>query len=97
MHFHKSIVAGCSLALGLATSVAAPSDASDAPIATPEVRYQSAFDGYVAHQEWPAGNWREHNDAVGHVGGHAGHLKGRASTIEPATPKDAVDHGAHGK
>ena len=45
-------------------------------------RYESAFEGYRAWRDEPMESWREVNDRVGRVGGHAGVLK---SDVEPAS------------
>ena len=49
----------------------ARSDPADAAASAPAARYESAFDGYVAHREPAVESWRAHNDAVATSGGHA--------------------------
>lgn len=52
-------------------------------------RYQSPFDDYRAWQDEPPEPWREVNDRVGRVGGHAGALKAEAE--EPPAPQPTGD------
>lgn len=63
------------------------SAARSAAAVTP--RYQSPFDDYRAWQDEPAEPWREVNDRVGRVGGHAGALKAEAE--EPPAPQPTGD------
>jgi hypothetical protein len=103
MHFFQPITAPVALTLWLTTAIAHAAASPDVPGAG----YASAFDGYLAYQEQPSGNWREHNDAVGQSGAHAGHANAERSTEpvlsspispgKPAASETAVDHGAHGK
>jgi hypothetical protein len=81
---------------------AAKPDPADATVSVPTTRYDSAFSGYQAYQEQQPGAWREHNDAVGQAGGHAGHRKDAAeksrpepSAPAPSMPKGTPDHGGH--
>jgi len=95
-------VCGFSLATPFAYA-ATTTDPADASVAVAVTRYDSAFNGYQAYQAQEPGSWREHNDAMAAVGGHAGHLKGSAPSSEqkPATPsempKGTTDHGMHKK
>ena len=42
--------------------------------------YRSAFEGYRAQAETKVGDWRELNEEVARVGGHAGVMRGAGST-----------------
>ncbi|HEU0203369.1 MAG TPA: hypothetical protein VFR86_23420 [Burkholderiaceae bacterium] len=49
--------------------------------------YRSAFDNYRAWRaEEPSADWRQANEAMGQLGGHAGHLRGAPT----ATPSNAT-------
>lgn len=82
---------------------ASPPDPTDAATSVPTSRYDSVFSSYLAYHEQQPGSWREHNDEMGRVGGHAGHLKDSAPAIEPplsnvpSTPKGMTDHSGHHK
>lgn len=69
----KNISFGLSLvfASGAALTVF---EASAQP-AAPALKYQSAFDGYTRFADEKRANWREINDTVGNLGGHAAHLR----------------------
>jgi hypothetical protein len=110
MRFQKTVAAGLALALAPLTALAelsARPDPADPTVAVPALRYVSAFDGYLAYQDQPPGSWRGQNEAMGQVGGHAGHLKSgvpapadaRPAPSAPASgrPSPSADHGAHGQ
>lgn len=73
---------------------AAPRERAPAPLLT----YQSAYEGYRPYAEEPRAPWREVNEAVERVGGHAGVLReearGTQSTTPPAPPPAAAPKGA---
>lgn len=93
-----------SAALALAVAAAAAA-AQSAPqrerAAAPALTYQSAFEGYRPYVEEPLASWREVNETVERVGGHAGVL--HAETREtptppaaaPAAPPKESGHDAH--
>jgi hypothetical protein len=95
-------VSGLALAMPFAHAVTT-ANPDEVSAAVPIVHYDSAFNGYQAYQSQEPGSWREHNDAMAAVGGHAGHLKGSAPSAEqpPAAqsemPKGMTDHGMHKK
>ena len=70
-------------------------------------RYSSAFEGYRPFREETPNRWRELNETVGQVGGHAGVLKAGAAAAPPAAAQPAAksphsivpatEHGRHGK
>lgn len=76
------------------------------PVGT-QPSYESAFADYRPYREEPAASWRQVNDEVARVGGHAGVLKAEPapgaapardpSTVSPATPAPARSGGHHGK
>ena len=62
--------------------------------ATASQPYRSAFEGYRPFNEAKVGNWRELNDEVSRVGGHAGAMK--AATGEaPRASGDGSTSGGH--
>jgi hypothetical protein len=61
------------------TKPAAKEDATRANAAVPASMYQSAFEGYQPYREQSIAGWREVNDEVGRVGGHAGMFGGTAA------------------
>lgn len=112
MGCQKTIFAGLALALWPITIFAEPAKKPDpadatAPVSAP--RYDSVFSDYVVFQEQQPDAWREHNDEMAKVGGHAGHLKssdGKTTSdpnseqkplAEPSMPQGMTDHGAHHK
>jgi hypothetical protein len=92
MFFKKFIAAG--LALWPMAGLGQPADPADAAAPVPVVHYDSVFAGYTAWREQAPGDWREHNDETGRLGGHAGHLK--SANDSPGEPQDgAHDHKGH--
>ncbi len=61
---------------------------SSAPESVPP-SYQSPFSTYRAYRDEPPGVWREVNDEVARVGGHAGVLKSGAEA-DASRPGDRV-------
>lgn len=45
---------------------------ADPGVKAPPVRYESAFTGYQSFRDEKLAPWREANDEVGRIGGHAG-------------------------
>lgn len=83
-------------ALGLAQ------DAGTARTPAPELRYESAFAGYIPYEELVPADWRAVNDAVGQAarktGGHAAEVSTPAARVKPAmssAPSGSDDHDAH--
>jgi len=67
----------------IAASLAAASASAPAPsgiAAAPAVSYRSAFDDYRTWDAQSPRDWREVNDEVERLGGHAGHLRGSTTT-----------------
>ena len=102
MRFDKTVFVAVALALCPIMSFAQPAsqpDPTEAAASVPTTRYDSAFTGYLGYQEHQPGAWREHNDAAGQAGGHAGHRKDSArpelGTPAPSEPKATPDHGGH--
>jgi hypothetical protein len=61
-------------------------DPADPNAAVPAFGYQSAFGDYKRHTDPAVRGWREVNDEVGRIGGHAGALRAAPS---------GEGHGAH--
>ncbi len=53
-------------------------DPTDAKLKSPTVEYVSPFAGYQRYQDEKPSSWRELNDHVRGLGGHAGHIKDSA-------------------
>jgi hypothetical protein len=68
--------------------------AAAASTPTPALRYQSAFESYRAWRDEPMESWRDVNDRVGRVGGHAGVLKAESGEA-PAQPSQPPGKPAH--
>lgn len=86
----------------VAAVAAAGADAAAQPGATAgqPIQYRSAFDGYRPWSAQPPRNWREVNDEVGRLGGHAGHLRSSPAAPEqekPAAKAPAPMHHDHGQ
>lgn len=71
---------------------------ADRAVAPPPLTYQSAYEGYRPYADEPLAPWREVNDTVERVGGHAGVLREQAretqSPAPPTTPSAAAPKGA---
>ena len=60
-------------------------DPTDAKLKSPTVEYVSPFASYRRYQDEKPGSWRELNDHVLGLGGHAGHIKnGAPGAAKPA-------------
>lgn len=90
-------VAGCAIALALLayTRIAGAEGAADASARVPATPYTSAFKDYRSQLIEKPGSWRDANDMVRKLDGHAGHLKAlqeeeaRIKATQPAKPIDA--------
>ena len=72
-------------------------DPADPAAPAPAVKYESAFAGYAPYREEKLAPWREVNDEVAKVRGHAGIFGGaghgageKASPAKPAAGKPAA-------
>jgi hypothetical protein len=64
---------------------------TSASVAPPRLVYRSAFEGYRAYREPTPRSWREVNEGVAALAGHAGHLKPAGTSNAPhATRPDAT-------
>lgn len=94
--FQFAFVTAVAVSFSCAALAGSPPESPSTPAA-----FESTFAGYTPFQEHTAGRWREHNDEMGRVGGHAGHLKSsppatsEAPTESGSITPGAVDHGAH--
>lgn len=87
-----------------AALAAAPAWAAEPPSAdaAPSQRaYRSAFADYRNFKDEPVGSWREANDEMGRVGGHAGHTSHSGMPASPppqekqGDAKSGSDHAGH--
>jgi len=74
-------------------------DPTDAKLQSPAVEYASPYSGYRRYQDEKPASWRELNDQVLGLGGHAGQIKdgneGASGVPKPAvTPEAAVPREA---
>lgn len=73
-----SLYGSCALmslpALAQSAPGAVESVHSGAPV--PQLEYQSAFENYRPYREQPLASWRDLNEEVARVGGHAGMFAG---------------------
>jgi hypothetical protein len=91
------------LTTGLADAASAGDnrpDPADPNAAVPPHRYISDFAAYRRPQFEQTLDWRQANDTVRDVGGHAGALKGNdeppaASQTAPVSGKPKMHHGGH--
>jgi hypothetical protein len=92
------------LTTGLANAASAGEnrpDPADPNAVVPPHRYVSDFAAYRRPQFEQTLDWRQANDTVRDVGGHAGALKGddgepsAASQTAPASGKPKMHHGGH--
>jgi len=79
-----------------AQGVARP-DPVNAKAVVPARPYESPFKDYRPYVDQEAGRWRESNDEMGRLGGHAGHSQTRSgSPAKPAAkPPAPGGHGGH--
>lgn len=73
-------------ASAVAAQQAAPRDPANPATPVPKPVYESAFAGYRPWSEPDTGRWREANEEVRRLGGHAGHVK-PAAKAPAASPK----------
>lgn len=59
-------------------------DPADPAAAAPALTYDSAFKTYVPQREVKPAAWKDLNDEMGRLGGHAGHTRGSANPVAPA-------------
>jgi len=90
----------CSLTLVGGIAAAQPTarpDPADPKAPVPVRPYASALKEYRPYADQEAGRWRESNDEMGRVGGHAGHVPQRATApARPdARPPTPAGHGGH--
>jgi hypothetical protein len=96
--------------IGLSPALAQPPIAANSPAPANAALlppYDSAFDSYRPFREEATNRWRELNEEVGRIGGHAGVLKAgpaqpAANATSPAaapspSPRPTTEHGRHGK
>lgn len=85
------------VARSAAAQVRAQPGPADAAKPAPAVVYDSAFNGYRPFVDPDPARWREVNDEMGRLNGHAGHLPGSVSPRgAPGKPKPAADAGHAG-
>jgi hypothetical protein len=75
------------LASAVAAQQAAPPDPSNPAASAPKPVYESAFTGYRPWTEVKASPWREANEDMRRLGGHAGHVKPAAKAPLPPQKK----------
>lgn len=71
-------------------------DPADPAAVVPPHRYVSDFASYRKPQFEQKLDWRQANDTVRDVGGHAGALKGVDEPPQPAHSGPGMKHGGHG-
>lgn len=79
------------LLAGIASAAAAqetPPDPANPAAAVPKPVYHSAFTGYRPWTEPVTARWREANEEVRQLGGHASHAKPAAKAPTAAPPKE---------
>lgn len=72
-------------------------DPADPGAKAPAVKYESAFTGYAPYREEKLAPWREVNDEVGKVRGHAGIFGGAGHAGQGASEKASPAKPASGK
>jgi hypothetical protein len=80
----------------VAQSAARP-DPANSRAAVPARPYESAFKDYRPYADPEAARWRQSNEELGSLGGHAGHVRREAgATAKPAAkPSAPAGHGGH--
>lgn len=89
-------LAGCFAGSAAAQAPARP-DPADPKAAAPVRPYESAFKDYRPYVDPDIARWREVNDAVGKLKGHAGHLPQQPGTAAKSGSKPPAQggHGGH--
>jgi hypothetical protein len=80
------------------SAAAPPVDPVQPQAEVPPVVYRSAFTHYQAMPESekaPDKVWREANETVARIGGHAGYLRDEKEADKPSAPPAATPHHAH--
>lgn len=70
-------------------------DPADPSARSPKPAYQSAFAGYRPYKEEELARWREANDEVARLAGHAGHVSQAGSAAKSAAKSPA--HAGQGE
>jgi hypothetical protein len=85
------------LAGSAAAQNSARPDPADPKVAVPARAYESVFKDYRPYADPEVARWRESNEEMGRLGGHAGHVPGgTGATVKPGAKSPApVGHGAH--
>ena len=84
--FPVALLAG--FASAVAAQQATPPDPAAPAAAVPKPVYESVFSGYRPWTEPAAARWREPNEDVRRLGGHAGHVKPAAKAPAAAPKKE---------
>jgi hypothetical protein len=79
-------------ASGAAAQKAAAPHPADPAARVPAPKYESAFAGYAPYREEKPAPWRDVNDEVGKVRGHAGIFGGGQAQ---GAPKPSGEHKGH--
>jgi len=66
---------------------------ADPAAPVPALQYESAFKGYRGFRDTPLAPWRDVNDEVARVGGHAGILRSQSGGREQVVPSANMNHG----
>jgi len=80
---------GIRICVAAAVAAAASARAAGVPeptapaAAVPPAQYESAFSEYRSYRDEKPAAWRDVNDAVARIGGHAGALRGAPASSEP--------------
>ena len=93
MFMKNAIACGAMLAalIPLTASAQSGSSPADPAVAGPPLDYRSAFTAYRSYTEERLRAWRDVNDEVRRVGGHAGVVGSRPSTVEERGPQARED------
>lgn len=78
--------AGFALLIAAIPLAARAVDPADPAVSVPQPEYHSAFSGYRKAGFDEKRDWRQANDTVRDLGGHAGALKGPAADAAQAAP-----------
>jgi hypothetical protein len=77
--------------IALTAAFASRANPADPALAVAEPTYASSFAGYRRYESPQIAPWRELNDEMERLGGHAGHIKDDVSPLD--TPKPDVQLG----
>jgi hypothetical protein len=94
-HMHRTVAVPAAFVVAISTAYGAqsaslPAEPTNAAVAVPEPKYDSAFTAYQPYREPAVVDWRALNDEVGAIGGHVGIFKGAGHASHGSKPQTSA-------